>query len=372
MVALASLKFPLTLPNAELKWRTMRLAILVYPTIVMAAAFPLAAEAAEKAELAYEFDAKLPSLPGEERATPKGAVNVDAGNITIRDRASDNILGVRLDSYQAIKASVALENGWLLSNDLGVGGAFVFRNDFSDLLFNGVFAPSTGVRVQMSVSQLRSGEGFSMPNSRELQTVLQTGYLASIKKMWNTSAALPEAGMTVFTARSANSPSQTSSASQLEMGTLGGYMLNLAIRPTYQSKVDVGYNAQSVTYDYAMAEPRQKQLQSSVGYSQVFEDCSRVNGRYSTGAGTDQVNLQFERRGFVVGMQQTKTANNTERAIRVGYLLPLGGSGPKFPTCIGTPIGPTGLQALVDATTARPAFLPNQPIARFAALRPAS
>jgi hypothetical protein len=372
MVALAYPKFLFAVHEVELNWRTLRLAILLCPTFATLGTFPLAAAAEETTEPAYKFNADLPSLPGEERANPKGAVNVDAGNITIRDRAPDNILGVRLDSYQAIKPSVALENGWLLRNDLGVGGAYVFRNDYSDLLFNGVYAPSNDVRFQMSVSQLRSGEGFSMPNSRELQTVLQTGYLASIKKIWNTSDALPEASVSVFTAKSADPRSQTNALTHLETGTLGGYMLNLAVRPTYHSKIELGYKAKSVAYDYAMAEPRQKQMQSSVGYSQMFDDCSRVNGRYSTGAGTDQVNLQFERRGFVLGMQQTKTASNTDRAIRVGYSLPLGGSGPKYPICMETPIAPTGLQALVDATTARPAIIPNQPIARFAALRPAS
>lgn len=372
MVALASPKFLTALHEAEFNWRTLPIAIFWFLTFATLVVFPFAALGVERAGSAYEFGAEPPSLPGEERANPKGAVNVDAGNITIRDRAPDNILGVRLDSYQAIKPSVALENGWLLRNDLGVGGAYVFRNDYSDLLFNGVYAPRKDVRFQMSVSQLRSGEGFSMPNSRELQTVFQTGYLFSVKKIWDTSTALPEAGVTVFTAKSANPHSQANAAPWLEMGTLGGYMLNLAIRPTYSSKVELGYKAQSVSYDYAMAESHEKQMLSNVGYSQVFDDCSRMNGRYSTGAGTDQVNLQFEKLGFIVGVQQTKTANNTDRAIRVGYSQSLGGSGPKSPTCMGTPIAPTGLQALVDATTARPTFLPNQPIAKFAALRPAS
>lgn len=372
MAALASPKFPTELHEGERNWRTLRGAIPLYLTFVMLVPFSFAAVGAEKVDSTYEFDTVLPSLPGEERANPKGAVSVEAGNITIRDRASDSILGVRLDSYQTVKPSVALENGWLLRNDLGVGGAYVFRNDYSDILFNGAYAPSKDLRFQLTVSQLRSGEGFAIPNSRELQTVLQTGYLASIKKIWDTSSALPEASVTIFTAKSADAHSQANATSRLELGTIGGYMLNLAIRPTYQSKVELGYSAQSVSYDYAMGEPRQEQMQNSIGYSQIFDDCSRVNGRYSTGAGTDRVNAQFERRGLVVGVQQIRTANKTDRAIHVGFSQSLGGSGPKYASCVGTPIAATGLQALVDATTARPAFLPNQPVARFAALRPAS
>jgi hypothetical protein len=348
------------------------LCILWFLTFATLAANPFSAVGAEKARSTYEFDAELPSLPGEERANSKGAVTVDAGNITIRDRAPHTILGLRLDSYQAVKTSVAFENGWLLRNDLGVGGAYVFRNDYSDFVFNSVYAPSKDVRIQLSISQLHTGEGFSIPNSRTLQTILQTGYLASIKKIWATSTVLPEAGVTVFTAKSAAPHSYTNMAHRLEVGTLGGYMLNLAVRPSYQSKVELGYKTQDLIYDYAMAEPRQKQIQSSVGYSQVFGDCSRVNGRYSTGAGTDQINLHFERRGFVIGMQQTKTANNTDTAIRVGYSQPLGSPLAKYASCMETPIAPTGLQSLVDATTARPGYLPNHPIARFAALRPAS
>lgn len=372
IVALASSKVRVELRGAGSKRRRIPHAFVLASTFAMIVALSSNGVCAQKTDVAYEFVHEPPSLPGEERGSPKGTVNVDAGNITIRDRASDTIVGVRLDSYQAVKPSLAFENGWLVRNDLGMGAAYVFRNDYSDFLFNCVYAPSKDVRVLLAASQLRSGEGLSMPTSRDLKIVFQTGYLASIKKIWDTSTLLPEAGVTMFTARSAEPRSAANAVSRLEMGTVGGYMFNVAIRPTYQSRVEVGYNAQTVAYDDAMAQSRQKQMQSSVGYAQVFDDCSRLSGRYRTGAGTEQVNLQLERRGFVVGVQQTKTANNLDRAIRVGFSQPLGGSGPKQPSCMGMPIAATGLQPLVDATTARPLFLPNQPTARFASSRPAS
>lgn len=331
------------------------------------------AVAAEISTQLDEFATEIPSLPGEERANPKGAVNFDAANITIRDRAPHNTLGVRVDGYRAIRPSVALENGWLLRNDLGVGGTYVFRNDYSDFLFNGVYAPRRDVRMQVSVSQLRSGEGVPLPQNRELITVLQTGYVASIKKLWDKSRFLPEAGGAVFTAKAVDPNEQRLATHRLEMGTLGGYMLNVSARPAYHSKIELGYKSQSVFYDHPLTDQlRQKQSLRTIDYSRVFDDCSRINGRFSTGAGTNQINLQFERRGFIIAMLQTRTTHYTNNAIRFAYSQPLGDSVPKTASCSGKAIAPTSLQALVDSTISRSPDLPNQPVARLAAFKTAS
>lgn len=340
---------------------------------VTLAGLSLSASAAVSPEPVYEMGREPPSLPGEERANPKGAVAVDAGNITIRDRAPHNTLGVRLDGYTAIRPSVAIENGWLLRSDLGVGGAYKFRNDYVDLLFNGVYAPRRDVRIQLSLSQLRSGEGFAVPQSRELITVLQTSYVASISKLWGKSRVLPETGISIFTARAADPSKRDTGAQQLEMGTLAGYMLNVAARPAYHSRIELGYKSQSTVYDHPLIDVlREKQSVRSIDYSRVFDDCSRINGRYSTGAGANQINLQFERRGFTIGVLQSRTVQGTDNMIRFGYSQPLGSDGPKPASCSGKPIAPTSLQALVDSTISRSPFLPSQPVARFAALKTAN
>jgi hypothetical protein len=351
------------------RWPAHMLRVFVPMTL---ASLSFSASAAVSPEPAYEIGREPPSLPGEERANPKGAVNVDAGNITIRDRALHNTLGVRLDGYTAIRPSVAIENGWLLRSDLGIGGTYKFRNDYTDLLFNGVYAPRRDVRIQLSLSQLRSGEGFAMPQSHELITVLQTSYVASLSKLWDKSKVLPETGMSVFTARAADSSKGNTGAQQLEMGTLAGYMLKFAARPAYHSKIEVGYKSQSTAYDHPLTDVlREKQSVRSIDYSRLFDDCSRINGRLSTGAGVNQLNLQFERRGFTIGLLQSRTAQGTDNVIRVGYSQPLGSGGARHASCSGKAIGPTSLQALVDSTISRSPFLPSQPVARFAALKTA-
>lgn len=337
------------------------------------ASLSFSASAAVSPEPAYEIGREPPSLPGEERANAKGAVAVDAGNITIRDRALHNTLGVRLDGYTALRPSVAIENGWLLRSDLAVGGTYKFRNDYGDLLFNGVYAPRRDVRIQLSLSQLRSGEDFAVPQNRGLITVLQTSYVASIRKLWDKSRVLPETGISLFTARAADPGKRDAGTQQLEMGTLAGYMLNIAARPAYHSRIELGYRSQSIAYDHPLIDGlRERQSVRSIDYSRQFDDCSRVNGRYSTGAGANQINLQFQRSGFTIGLLQSRTAQGTDNMIRVGYSRPLGSGGPKHASCSGQPIAPTGLQALVDSTTARSPFLPSQPVARFAALKTAS
>lgn len=367
-------------PAIHASFHAVEFAIRGWPGSVLRAFVPItlaslsfSASAAVSPEPAYEMGQEPPSLPGEERANPRGAVAVDAGNITIRDRALHNTLGVRLDGYTAIRPSVAIENGWLLRSDLGVGGAYKFRNDYADLLFNGVYAPRRDVRVQLSLSQLRSGEGFAVPQSRELITVLQTSYVASIRKLWDKSRVLPETGISVFTARAADPGKRDTGTQQLETGTLAGYMLNIAARPAYHSKIELGYKSQSIAYDHPLIDVlREKQSVRSIDYSRQFDDCSRINGRFSTGAGANQINLQFERRGFSIGLLQSRTGQGTDNMIRVGYSQPLGNGGPRQASCSGKPIAPTSLQALVDSTISRSPFLPSQPVARFAALKTAN
>lgn len=372
MASLLSYEVPHVFPAGAGAGRRRGIQALRYllPATLFSLSFP--SGAAVSPEAPYGMAHEPPSLPGEERANPKGAVNVDAGNITIRDRAPHNTLGVRLDGYSAVKPSVAIENGWLLRSDLGIGGAYKFRNDYSDLLLNGVYAPRKDVRIQLSVSQLRSGEGFVVPHNRDLVSVLQTSYVAGIRKLWTKSSVLPEAGVSVFAARAAE-PIRTDLASrQLEMGTMGGYMLSVAARPAYHSRIELGYRSQGVAYDHPLADVlREKQSVRSLDYARLFDDCSRISGRFSTGAGANQMNLQFERRGFSIAVMQSRSTHSTDNMIRVAYSRALSSSG-KYPSCSGAPVAPTSLQALVDSTTARSPFLPAQPLARLAAVKAAS
>src|SRR6476469_154320 len=107
IVALASLNVMVELHEVGMKWRRMPLAIVLASTFVTIVAVPSNGVCAEKMDATYDLVLEPPSLPGDERTNPKGAVNVDAGNITIRDRAPDTIVGVRLDGYQAVRPSVA-------------------------------------------------------------------------------------------------------------------------------------------------------------------------------------------------------------------------------------------------------------------------
>ena len=306
----------------------------------------------------------LPSLPGEARGEEADAVNVDTGSIGLTDRSFDNVMGVRLDGYQELAPAVVLEKGWLVSRKLGIGGVYTVQSGSSELVLNGVYAPRRDVRIQISASQMRmNGVMASLGGVDE--TLVQTSLLTSIRKQWSKSRVRPEAGFTVFTARAGGPGQRDVTATGIEMGTLAGYMLKLAAMPMVRTRFEVSYQAESTIYDNAFAAQwRDRQASASVNYSQGFDDCSMLHGRFTTGPGLSRADLRYEKGAFSVGFLQTRSEDYADRMVQFTYSLALDGRSRSAATCDTDPASPAPFRAIVDAATARPSYLPTEPLTR--------
>ncbi len=330
--------------------------------------FPVACIAAQDSLVLGGEAGELPSLPGEQRLTDTDAVDVDTESIVLRERRFDDTLGLRLDGYQASAPSVALEKGWLVSNQLGLGGAYTLRSGASELVLNGVYAPRPDVRIRLSASQLRAN-GAASAYGGDPKTVLQTGYLSSIRKQWAKSRIKPEAGFAIFSARAAGAGRQDPSVDGLEMGTLAGYMFKLAAAPASRERFALSYQAQRVVYDQAMtAYSRESQASASIDYTRTLDDCSQISGRFSAGPGLSEADLRYEKGAFSVALLQTRTDDYSDRAILFGYAISLGRGGQASAKC-GEPGGAAPFQALVDAATERSPYLPSESLTRTATLK---
>ena len=315
--------------------------------------------------------AELPSLPGEQRGEDADAIAVDVDSIVLRERGFDDTLGVRLDGYQASAPSGALEKGWLVNSRLGVGGAYTLRSGASEMVLNGVYAPRPDVRIRLSASQLRADSAASSYGG-DPKTVLQTGYLASIKKQWPKSRVRPEAGFAVFSSRAAGAGRQDPAVDGLEMGTLGGYMFRLEARAVARERFALSYQAQSTVYDHPLTtDSRERQAYASVDYARTLDDCSQIRGRFSAGPGLSEADLRYEKGAFSIGLLQTRTDDYSDQAILVGYSISLGRSGQRSSSCSAEPDAATPFQALVDAATARSPYLPSESLTRTATLKDA-
>jgi hypothetical protein len=309
----------------------------------------------------------LPSLPGEQRAERATPVKVDTGTIALRERSFDDVLGVRLDGYRALAPSVVLERGWLMSEELGVGGAATVRSGASELVLNGVYAPRRDVLLRLSVSQLRAGR-IATGGGAEQETVQQTAYVSSINKQWSKSRYLPEAGFALFSARADGIDRQTMASEGLQTGSMAGYMVKLAARPMQRARIELSYQTQDVLYGYNPADlSRDLQASTSVNYVQSFDDCSQIQGRYTAHPGVAEADVRYQFRGFNVGVLQTRGSSYTNTAVRIGYSMPLGAVKPAPVNCAAAPSAASPFGAVVDAATARSPYLPKAPLTRTVA-----
>ena len=307
---------------------------------------------------------ELPSLPGEDRDAQADTFNVNTGSIGLTDRSVDTVMGVRLDGYQELQPAVVLEKGWLVSRRLGIGGVYSFQRGASELVLNGVYAPRRDVRIQLSASQTRmNGVMASMGGVDE--TLVQTGLLSSVRKQWSKSRVKPEAGFALFTARAGGSKRQDAALSGVEMGTLAGYMLKVAAMPMARARLEMSYQAQSTQYDNPLtAQWRDRQASASLDYSQSFDDCSLIRGRYTAGPGLSRTDLRYERGPFSFGFLQTRSDDYEDRSVQLNYSIALDRGRQPAAKCEQVAGEPTPFRAIVDAATTRPSSLPSEPLTR--------
>ncbi|HEX8886434.1 MAG TPA: hypothetical protein VF797_18255 [Noviherbaspirillum sp.] len=308
--------------------------------------------------------AELPSLPGEARAEQADALHVAPESIALRDGAADGMVGMRLDNYRDDLPSLSLEKGWLVSNNLAMGGAYTVRSKASELVLNAVYATRPDARILLSVSQLRAADAAYAQNG-DARTVLQTSYLSSFRKQWGKSRMLPEAGMAIFVSRAAGADRRSTSSDGLEMGTLAGAMLRVAARPMLRTRVELSYQAQSTVYDNPLtAYDRDRQASGSLDYSHTFNDCSRLHGRYTGGHGLSKTDLAYEKGAFRLGFLQVRGAEYSDNRVQLRYSLPLGRARHVETVCDGSPAAPSGFRTMVDAATTRSPYLPSTPVTR--------
>lgn len=306
----------------------------------------------------------LPSLPGEARAEQADALHVAPESIALRDGAADGMTGMRLDNYRDDLPSLSLEKGWLIANDLAMGGAYTVRSKASELVINAVYATRPDARILLSMSQLRTADAAYAQNG-DARTVLQTSYLSSLRKQWGKSRMLPEAGMTVFVSRTAGADRRSTTMDGLEMGTLAGTMLKVAARPMLRTRVELSYQAQSTVYGNSLTpDARDRQASGSLDYSHTFDDCSRLHGRYTGGHGLSKTDLAYEKGAFRLAFLQIRAADYSDNRVQLRYSLPLGRARHVDAVCDGTPAAPSRFRTMVDAATTRSPYLPSAPVTR--------
>lgn len=263
----------------------------------------------------------------------------------------------RIDGYLEDNRSLGLDYGTLLSEHFSAGLTMTHRDDYSEVLVNGVYAPQSDVRIQMTSGQQRSViDPFS---ASESGTVLQNSYLLGVRKHWDERLLSPDIGVAAYTVEA----NGDGGASDAEAGTLDGYMLDLSIQPTPQTRIEWRHDIGHLTQQFDGHASRDRMAAANrIGYLHQFDNCVRLQGRFSAGEESGRLELGVARNNWDVGISRSQYADSSDMAVHVGYRIPLGKSRSHPRSCSHELESERPFDAMVDVATRRPTQLPQAPI----------
>lgn len=302
---------------------------------------------------------RLPDLPGAVDTAP-GYFDLDADGAELGYVSRFEKWSARFDRYRDLDPNVAVDYGLLLTNRLSAGGRFTRTDTFSEVVVNGVFAPQKNVRLRLTGAQLRNAGGFSIANGNDGTAVLQNSILLNARKYWNTYLFLSDLGLTAYRSQTAQPPMISDAAMH---GRMDGYMVNLGLRPTARSRIDMRREFSHLSPLFVGdARHAAQRTASRVKYSHYLDHCVRVQGGVSSGPDSGKLDLNIARNNWSVNLSREHPGDADSTAIRIGFALPLDTRPTRSPTCGGATEGAPSFEPIVETSVTRPALLPKEPL----------
>ena len=320
----------------------------------------------------------LPQLPGEEVQAP-ASIDMDAKSIAVGETTYVDTWGATLSGYREADFSIAIQQGWMLSDTLGAGSVYTFHSDYAEAMINGVYAPQPDLRIQLTASQMRSKKNLIVSSGGAHQEILQTSHVLDVQKKWKDGGVLSEASVALFSAdaelgRTPNEPASAStdmhdgnagSLHRLATGRLNGFALNLILQPTYLSSVRMAYERKDISYHGAgSSSATDTQSYGSIQYAHSFKNCSAFHGRLSRSTYSNEMHLDFKEGNWNFGVLHTRADDYSGTSLQVNYSMQLGGPNKAATRCVPQPNATPSFDAIVDTTTARPQRLAQEPLVK--------
>jgi hypothetical protein len=314
----------------------------------------------------------LPDLPNASDAKA-GHFDVDGNSAELGYASRQRTWGARLDEYRDLARSITLDYGTLLTNELGAGAALHRGSDYSDLWINGVYAPDRDFRLRLAGGQLRANDNASSGASSVPNTVQQNSFLLGATRSWR-DGLVSGVGMSAY-AVEANDAGATASAAapvfddassepqEPAGGRQQGHALNLSLRPTAQSKINLWRERNRLTYYSANgASGDHDVVASRVRFSQNFNNCMQLQGGYSSSDESSQIDLGLNHDRWHINVSRVQAVGSNGTALNIGYTLPLGRSPNDAATCALQPDNSRSAKSIIDTTVSRPAQFPQDPL----------
>lgn len=317
-----------------------------------------------------DIGATLPDLPLP-RSAQVTRFDANPGGVSLGYADADQGWGALASRPSGTDTALQLTYGSVLSEGLGAGVHLQVRPRQSEVVLNGVYDPVSDLRLHMAVGQLRSSNTYQFVFGDYAKSVAQSSYLLDVRKYWAPGSLLRDFGASAYQAGTRERGAEETlvredGTGRLATGVQQGYMLNLSLAPSDQSKLDFGQGIDRT--QYAMADGSGNGAGSAVrqaSYTQYLDNCLQVRGGYRGNVSTDEVQLDMTRGSWQVGLsrQTLRDGGDSAVSVKMGYSIPLG-SKRSVATCRSKPRNTAAFAPVFKAVTGRPDKLPSAPMAQ--------
>jgi hypothetical protein len=313
----------------------------------------------------------LPNLPESGDYQP-GRFDLNEQSVTLGYGDRIGKWDARVDEYQYGTPSLKVDYGLLINEKFSAGGAITRQSDYAEALLSGVYAHKRNLRFRLSAGQLRAASAIPDASGGRMASVLQNSYLIGAKKYWSADRIVSDLGLSFFQVRTnmpgpdpaAHSDSGIDSAGTLDpaLSGLNGFILDLRLRPTAQSAIDLRRESSSLAYHLGPGAVSNVEL-NQVKVSHYLDNCMRLQGRFSTSTASDRLDLQLAQDNWQISLSRAMANGSGSTVVYLGYAIPLGGEPGRDESC-GARLASAGpssraFGSLVDAASARPQQFPR-------------
>ncbi|WP_420473768.1 hypothetical protein [Noviherbaspirillum sp. ST9] len=321
----------------------------------------------------------LPNLPGSD-LPPALQWQLDEQGASITYEAHTEKWEAKLDHDVDGRATIALEYGLLLNSKLGAGATFRRDRGYSEIVGNAVYAHRSNVRFRLAGAQMRKTEGNAY--AADTPSFRQDSYLLSARKYWPAERFVSDLGLAVYTVSAA--PSVTSYLSampglpmqdgdedrpgSITGAKMDGFMLNLGLRPTWDSRIELRREFSHFDYGAGVAQAR-KEFHSTgrLVYQRFFANCIRFRGGYGAGNDGGRLEVGVANDTWGISLSQDLGSSGSSASLYFSLSLPVDGNIAQQSECtVPGEYGPS-FAPVMEAALQRPPQLPSEPIAAIEA-----
>jgi len=314
----------------------------------------------------------LPSLPGADIPTPWHWA-VDEESATFAYQTQFEKWEASVDHSSGLGPSLAVDYGVLLTNRLGAGTTFTRDNDYAELVANAVYAHRRNVRFRLSGAQLRTAGDSVLSAFDGTPDFRQNSYLFSARKYWPENRYVSGLGLALYRVDATPSapamlPLELNELDEdrpasIAAGKLDGFMLNLGLRPTWESKIELRREFSHIDYRPYPGSLRREFLSSGrVSFQQYFGNCLQLHGGYSAGSDAGRLDLGLAKDNWSLRLSQDFNDADQDTLLQLSISIPLGGKVGESGTCLAQREVAPSFAPIVDAALQRPLQFPREPL----------